>query len=66
MINLENFDSNWLKTDKKLYKNRDIYYIAYITIKRIDDYENIYVVNPLYLMIGEVDAHIDEEMGVNI
>ena len=66
MVNLENFDSNLLKIDKKSYKNSNIYYIGYITIKRIDDYENIYVGNPLYLMIGEVDAHIDEKMGVNI
>ena len=40
MINIEVFDSNLLKIDKKLYRNIDIYYIGYITIKKIDDYEN--------------------------
>ena len=40
MINIEVFDSNLLKIDKKSYKNIDIYYIGYITIKKIDDYEN--------------------------
>ena len=63
MINRENFDSNLLKIDKKSYKSSDIYYIGYITIKRIDDYENIYSVNPLYLIVGEVDADIEEKNG---
>ena len=27
MINIEDFDSNFLKIDKKSYKNIDIYYI---------------------------------------
>ena len=51
MINLNNFDSNLLKIDKKSYKN--IYYIGYITTEKIDDNENIHCVNPLYLIIGE-------------
>ena len=66
MINIQVFDSNLLKIDKKLYKNIDIYYIGYIAIKKVDDYENIYSVNPFYLIIGEVDGHIEEKMGVNI
>ena len=28
-------------------------------LKKIGDCENIYSVNPLYLMIGEVDGHIE-------
>ena len=55
MINIEDFDLCLLKIDKKSYKNIDIYYIGYITIKKIDDYENIYSVNPLYLIIDKVD-----------
>ena len=51
MINIEKFDSNLLKVDKKSYKDIGIYNIGYITIKKIDDYENIYSVNPLYLTI---------------
>ena len=47
MINNEVFDSKLLKIDKELYKSIDIYYIGYITIKKIDDYENIYSVNPV-------------------
>ena len=59
IINIEEFDSNLLKIDKKSYKDIDIYYIGYITIKKIDDCENIYSVNPLYLIIGEVNRHIE-------
>ena len=53
-----------LKIDKKSYKNISIYNIGYIT-KKIDDYENIYSVNPLYLTISSnVSGYIEKE-GVN-
>ena len=61
MINNEEFDSNLLKIGKNTYKNIDIQYIGYITIKKIDDYENICSVNPLYLIINEVDGYIEEK-----
>ena len=48
IIDLKNFDARLLKIDKKSYKNIGIYNIGYITIKKIDDYENIYSVNPLF------------------
>ena len=64
IINLENFDSNLLKIDKKHYKGINIYYIGYITIKKIDDCENIYSVNPLYLLVNHANGYI-EEKGVN-
>ena len=66
IINIEEFDSNLLRIDKKSYKDIDIYYIGYITIKKIDDCENIYSVNPLYLIIGKLDRHIEETIGVNV
>ena len=59
IINIEDFNSSLLKIDKKLYKDIDIYYIGYITINKIGDCENIYNVNPLYLIIGKVDGHIE-------
>ena len=34
IIDLNNFDARFLKIDKKSYKNVDIYYIRYITIKK--------------------------------
>ena len=63
IINIEEFNSSLLKIDKKSYKDIDIYYIGYITIKKIGDCENIYSVNPLYLIIGKVDGHIEEKNG---
>ena len=51
MINIKDFDSNLLKIDKKSYKNIGIYNIGYITIKKLDDFENIYSVNPLYWLM---------------
>ena len=63
MINLKNFDSNLLKIDKKHYKGINIYYIGYITIKKIDDCENIYSVNPLYLLVNHASGYIEEKNG---
>ena len=63
IINLKNFDSNLLKIDKKSYKNIDIYYIGYITIKKIDDCENIHSVNPLYLLVNHASGYIEEKNG---
>ena len=63
IINLKNFESNLVKIDKKSYKNIDIYYIGYITIKKIDDCENIYSVNPLYLLVNHASGYIEEKNG---
>ena len=59
------FDSNLLKIDKQSYKNIDIYYIGYITMKD-SDYVKINSVNPLYLIIEKVDGYIEEKMEINI
>ena len=64
ITDIKNFDAWLLKIDKKSYKNIGIYNIGYITIKKIDDYENIYSVNPLYLIIAHASGYI-EEKGVN-
>ena len=64
MINIKKFDSNLLKIDKKSYKDIGINNIGYIIIKKIDDYENIYSTNPLYLIIEHAGGYIKEK-GVN-
>ena len=33
----------------------------YISIKKIDDYKDIYSVNPFYLILGKVIEHIKEK-----
>ena len=50
-----------LKIDKNSYKDIDIYYNGYITIKKVDDYENIHSVNPLYLIIHSATGHFKEK-----
>ena len=60
MINLKNFDTNLLKIDKKHSKGINLYYIGYITIKKIDDCENIYSINPLHLLINHASGYIEE------
>ena len=60
MINIEDFDSNLLKMDKKSHKSIDIYYIGYMTMKDFD-YAKINSVNPLYLIIDKVDGYIEEK-----
>ena len=59
MINLKNIESNLLKIDRKYYKGIDIYYIGYIIIKKIDDCENIYRVNTLYLLANHASGYIE-------
>ena len=61
MIDIKIFDSDLLKINKKSYEGIGIYNIGYITIKKIDDYENIYSVNPLYLIITHVSGYIEEK-----
>ena len=63
IIDLKNFDARLLKIDKKSYKNIGIYNIGYITIKKIDDSENIYSVNPLYLLVNHANGYIEEKGG---
>ena len=60
-IDLKDFDARLLKIDKKDYNEIDIYYIGYVTIKKIGDYNNINSVNPLYLMINEMIGHFEEK-----
>ena len=66
IIDLKDFDAKLLKIDKKSYKNIDIYYIGYITIKKIDDYESIYSVNLcicVLIMQGDI---LKKKMEINI
>ena len=60
-INLKDFDARLLKNDKKDYKEIDIYYIGYVTVKKIANCNNINSVNPLYLMINEMIGHFEEK-----
>ena len=63
MINIKNSDQNLLKIDKKLFRNIDISYIGYITIKNISDNKNIHSVNPLFIVIGKADRRFEDKNG---
>ena len=60
MIKIKDFNPDLLKIDKKSYKNTDIYYIGYITMKYFY-YVKINSVNPLQLIIDKVDGYIEEK-----
>ena len=63
MIELKHFDPKLLKIDRKWYKYNDIYYMGKI-LKICENCENIYSVNPLYLLIDHANGYIKEK-GVN-
>ena len=65
-IDLKDFETNLWKIDKKHYKDINIYYIGYITIKKIDDCESIHSVDPLYLRVNHASVYIEEKMETNI
>ena len=50
-----------LKIDKKDSNEIDIYYIGYVTVKKIANCNNINYVNPFYLMINEMIGHFEEK-----
>ena len=63
MIKSKDSNLDLLKIDKKFYKNIDIYYIEFITMKYVD-YVKIQIVNPLYLIVNKSDGwYIEENNG---
>ena len=64
IIDIRNFHSNLLKTDKKLHKDINIYYIGQITIKKFSDCENTHSLNPLYFIIHSATAYFKEKKTV--
>ena len=60
IIDIETFDSNMLRLDKKLYKNLDIYNIGYVTVKEIGSNYDINSVNPFYLHNDNANRYIEE------
>ena len=62
IINLKDFDSNLLKINKTQYKNIHIYYIGYITIKKLMIMnEDIYNLNSLCLRINHASGYTEEK-----
>ena len=65
-INLKDFDARLLKVDKKYYKEIDIYYIGYVTVKKIANCNNMNSANPLYLKINKMIGHFEEKIKITI
>ena len=59
IINIKDFDTNNIKTDKDSYENILIYYTGYFTIKK---QLKIHSVSPLYLIFGNVNGYFE---GIN-
>ena len=60
-IKFKNFDTRLLKVDKKDYNDIDIYFIGYVTAKKIANCNNINSVNLLHLMINKMIGHFEEK-----
>ena len=60
LINLKDFDPSLLKLDKKFFNDISMYYIGYVTKKPEYDIKSV---NPLYLLIGELDGYVEEKEG---
>ena len=63
IIDIEAFNLNMLKLDKKSYKDLDIFNIGYVTIKKVGYGYDINSVNPLYLRIDNANGYIEEING---
>ena len=60
-INSKDIDARLLKVHKKDYNEIDIYHIAYVILKKIDNCKNINSAKTLYLMIHEMIGHFEEK-----
>ena len=60
LTNIQDFNNNKLKLDKKGVLGNDVYYIGYITKK---PQWNVNSVNPLYLIINKIKGHFEEVDG---
>ena len=61
MVDIKDFQSNLLTIDKNPHKDFGIYYVGYITIKEIGDFNNIRRVNPLYLIFNSAAGYFKEK-----
>ena len=58
LINLDGFDADLLKLDKKGFMNINVYYIGYVTKKPAYNTDSV---NPLYLNIYTLDGFVEEK-----
>ena len=63
MINLKHLKivKNLLEIEEKYYKGIDIYYIGYITVKKVSDDENTHSVSSLHLLVKHASGYIEKK-----
>ena len=59
MININNLQQNKIEIDEDSYKNNLIFYIGYVRFKDLR-YVKFNRVNPLYLIIEEINGYFEE------
>ena len=68
MINMKDLDVNKMKIDENSFKNIQIYYTGYLTLKNLS-YAKMNSVNLLYLIINKINWYIgilEKAMEINI
>ena len=60
IIDLDEFDENKIKVDKKYFNGIDIYYLGYEYKKKITECNIIASVNPLYLRIVDIKGQFEK------
>ena len=60
IINIKDFDPSNIKIDEQSYENIFIYYIGYVSIKKV---LKVYSVNPLYIVFGKENGCFEEISG---
>ena len=60
IINLDEFDENKIKVDKKHFNDINIYYLGYDCKKKISECNVINSINPLYLRIINMNGQFEK------
>ena len=60
IINLDEFDENEIKVDKKHFNDINIYYLGYDCKKKISECNVINSINPLYLRIINMNGQFEK------
>ena len=63
VINIKDFDPSNIKIDEQSYENIFIYYIGYVSIKKV---LKVYSVNPLYIVFGNKNGYFEEISEISI
>ena len=63
IINIKDFDPSNIKIDEQSYENIFIYYIGYVSIKKV---LKVYSVNPLYIVFGNKNGYFEEISEISI